>query len=128
MWRARERLQIDRPCDSIHAWVPSDRGESLCPVAKKPISENGESDQALASIASENFGLIERCGGFDESLDALEDWDLVLRYTAHAPAFRLPVLAVRYRVMDEKRILAIRSHATSVAKIRNKWALTEAGR
>src|SRR6516164_8363083 len=57
MWRARERLQIDRPCDSIHAWVPSDRGESLCPVAKKPISENGESDQALASIASENFGL-----------------------------------------------------------------------
>jgi hypothetical protein len=72
--------------------------------------------------------LIERCGGFDESLDALEDWDLILRYTAHAPAFRLPVLAVRYRVMDEKRILAIRSHATSVAKIRNKWALTEAGR
>src|SRR6516164_8499695 len=57
MWRTRERLQIDRPCDSIHAWVPSDRGESLCPVAKKPISENGESDQALASIASENFGL-----------------------------------------------------------------------
>src|SRR6516225_573891 len=57
MWRACERLQIDRPCDSIHAWVPSDRGESLCPVAKKPISENGESDQALASIASENFGL-----------------------------------------------------------------------
>ena len=50
-------MQIDRPCDSIHAWVPSDRGESLCPVAKKPISENGESDQALASIASENFGL-----------------------------------------------------------------------
>ena len=86
MWRARERLQIDRPCDSIHAWVPSDRGESLCPVAKKPISENGESDQALASIASENFGLDP--------------------YPPQAPSFNLealPFLKLPYACAGEER-------------------------
>ena len=45
--------------------------------------------------------LIDRFGGFDEQLSSLEDWDLILRYTAHKPPYRLPVLAVRYRVMDE---------------------------
>jgi hypothetical protein len=38
---------------------PSDRGEALCPLAKKPISDNGESDQTLASIGNENFSLVE---------------------------------------------------------------------
>jgi glycosyltransferase involved in cell wall biosynthesis len=36
--------------------------------------------------------LIDRFGGFDDELSALEDWDLILRYTAHAPAYRLCVL------------------------------------
>src|SRR5262249_33531581 len=29
--------------------------------------------------------LVDRHGGFDESLSTLEDWDLILRYTSHAP-------------------------------------------
>lgn len=65
--------------------------------------------------------LIDRFGGFDEELLALEDWDLILRYTAHAPAYRLSVLAVRYRVMDDKRVSVTQPHRTTAEKIRQKW-------
>jgi hypothetical protein len=68
-------------------------------------------------------GLVDRYGGFDESLDALEDWDLVLRYTAHAPAFRLPVRAVRYRLIDGSRAGAPRSREAARIAIRRKWGL-----
>src|SRR5207342_1470562 len=42
--------------------------------------------------------LYEAHSGFDESLERLVDWDLLLRYTAQATARALPVLAARYRV------------------------------
>ena len=48
--------------------------------------------------------LCESHGCFDESLSRLVDWDLVLRYTAHAPARSLPILAARYRIRDTQRI------------------------
>lgn len=48
--------------------------------------------------------LFERLGGLDESLPRLQDWDLILRYTASTPAKPLPVLAARYGVADEARI------------------------
>ena len=61
--------------------------------------------------------LYERFGGFDENLRALEDWDLVLRYTQETPARRLPVLAVRYRVMDEDhRVTAMEALAPNHEK------------
>jgi len=66
--------------------------------------------------------LIERYGTFDETLDALEDWDLILRYTVHAPAHRLSVRAVRYRVMDDKRVSQIRHLARARTMIESKWA------
>jgi hypothetical protein len=66
-------------------------------------------------------GLVDRYGPFDEELRTLEDWDLILRYTAHAPAYRLPVLAVRYRVLDDRRVLANEPVARAVARIRSKW-------
>jgi glycosyltransferase involved in cell wall biosynthesis len=65
--------------------------------------------------------LVDYYGAFDEELTVLEDWDLILRYTAHAPAYRLPVLAVRYRVMDDKRVSVTQPHHMSVRKIRHKW-------
>jgi hypothetical protein len=65
--------------------------------------------------------LVERFGGFDEGLERLEDWDIVLRYTAHAPAYRLPVLAVRYRVMDDIRTTASHPPQPARAVIRGKW-------
>jgi glycosyl transferase family 2 len=65
--------------------------------------------------------LYERFGGFDESLRALEDWDLVLRYTQETPAHRLPVLAVRYRVIDGKRVTDIEALEPNHDKIARKW-------
>jgi len=65
--------------------------------------------------------LIDRFGGFDEQLSSLEDWDLILRYTAHTPPYRLPVLAVRYRVMDDKRVTDTRDEGADAEKIRRKW-------
>src|SRR5262249_40487997 len=49
-------------------------------------------------------GLVERYGAFDEQLNRLNDWDLVLRFTEHAPARPLPVLAARYRICDDLRV------------------------
>lgn len=49
---------------------------------------------------------IDDIGGFDESLEALEDWDLFLRLTASGDARPLPVLACFYRTMDQIRVSA----------------------
>ncbi len=65
--------------------------------------------------------LVDRYGGFDEALTSLEDWDLVLRYTEHTAAKRLPVLAVRYRVINSGRVSASQSDEPNYAKIRAKW-------
>jgi len=71
--------------------------------------------------------LIDRFGGFDEQLSSLEDWDLVLRYTAHAPPYPLPVLAVRYRVMDDNRVTVTRPVGSDAEKIRRKWSPSAKG-
>jgi glycosyltransferase involved in cell wall biosynthesis len=65
--------------------------------------------------------LVERYGGFDETLDGLEDWDLILRYTSHEPATALPVLAVRYRTVDEQRVTVTRRLGAAEARVRAKW-------
>jgi GT2 family glycosyltransferase len=65
--------------------------------------------------------LVDRYGAFDEDLGSLEDWDLILRYTAHAPAYRLPALAVRYRVMDETRVSITAQYEDASARILAKW-------
>ena len=64
-------------------------------------------------------GLVDRYGGFDEHLAQYEDWDLILRYTEHAPAYRLPVLAVRKRIVDVN--LSRTPNADSFARVRAKW-------
>ena len=66
--------------------------------------------------------LIEIHGGFDERLDRLVDWDLVLRLTRDKPALRIPVLAVQYRAVDGQRVSAGRSLQRNRAAIRRKWA------
>jgi glycosyltransferase involved in cell wall biosynthesis len=65
--------------------------------------------------------LVDRYGGFDEGLSSLEDWDLILRYTSHAPAHCLPVLAVRYRVVDDIRVSETEPQDRASARVRAKW-------
>jgi hypothetical protein len=66
--------------------------------------------------------LVARFGGFDARTSPLEDWDLVLRYTNHAPACRLPVLAVRYREMDDIRVSDTQARHLPTETIRGKWS------
>ena len=75
------------------------------------------------STFSHRRSLVDRFGGFDEDLDSLEDWDLILRYTDHAPAYRLPFLAVRYRDVDDKRVSVVRRDGMdeTADRIRKKW-------
>ena len=65
--------------------------------------------------------LVDRYGGFDETLDRLVDWDLLLRYTQHAPPRRVPVLAARYRVLDGQRVTTTRPLEPSLSTIRRRW-------
>jgi glycosyltransferase involved in cell wall biosynthesis len=64
--------------------------------------------------------LYEAHGGFDEGLERLVDWELLLRYTAQVPARALPVLAARYRVRDAQRISDIVPAGPSWLAIRKR--------
>ena len=46
--------------------------------------------------------LYEKCGGFDESLRRLEDWDLILRYTSESVPIFIDQIVMVYN--DEERI------------------------
>jgi glycosyltransferase involved in cell wall biosynthesis len=65
--------------------------------------------------------LMDTYGGFDEDLDRLVDWDLLLRFTRDKPACRIPILAARYRVVDDQRVTATRPLARNLEAIQRKW-------
>lgn len=53
--------------------------------------------------------LSEREGGFDEKLDRLIDWDLILRYTKHGKVRRLPALGGIYTYGRSDQVSKTRS-------------------
>lgn len=61
-------------------------------------------------------------GGFDESLDALEDWDLWIRYTANNEVLTLDAITSLYRIPAERQAQTARakSHQASYARLRAK--------
>jgi glycosyltransferase involved in cell wall biosynthesis len=65
--------------------------------------------------------LTETYGGFDEGLDRLVDWDLLLRLTRDKPARRVPVLAAHYRIVDDQRVTVTRPLEPNYAAIQRKW-------
>jgi glycosyltransferase involved in cell wall biosynthesis len=72
--------------------------------------------------------LTERYGGFDEALNRLVDWDLLLRITQEKPAFRVPVLAAQYRAVDDQRVSVTCSFESNYDAIRRKWSVaTDSG-
>lgn len=62
-----------------------------------------------------------RLGGWDNTLDRLVDWDLVLRYTAEKPARALNVLAAYYRRCDDQRVTDRVLPGPSAVAIQGKW-------
>ena len=63
------------------------------------------------SAFSHRRRLYQHYGGFDESLERLGDWDLILRYTEREKTLRLPVLGSRY--VDGTPDQLSRNHAFS---------------
>lgn len=70
--------------------------------------------------------LVTDVGRFDESLDRLMDWDLVLRYTRNRTALAVPVLAAKYRTLDNLRITDNAPAAPNWLAIQKKWYPPEA--
>jgi glycosyltransferase involved in cell wall biosynthesis len=136
--------------DSDNLWYPGFMAAAVAAFAADPatdsaygalITEAHGKDQRIlfrpfdrAELVKENFidlntfvhrrSLVEACGEFDETLDRLIDWDLILRYTQHAPARRLPVLAARYRALDEHRITNSNACGVNYLRVRRKWRKT----
>ncbi len=73
------------------------------------------------NVAVHRKRLVERYGDFDEKLDRLSDWDLILRYTEHAPARAVPVLGALYRVCDDIRVSCTRPRGPNEVAIKRKW-------
>jgi MoaA/NifB/PqqE/SkfB family radical SAM enzyme len=67
--------------------------------------------------------LIETYGVFDETMDRLVDWDLMLRFTQHKPASRLPVLAAHYRMIDDQRVSLTAPLERNYSLVQQKWPL-----
>lgn len=65
--------------------------------------------------------LFERLGGFDEDLQRAVDWDLLLRYTAHRPPARIPVVGGRYRAAGADRISTRVPLGPNAFRLRRKW-------
>lgn len=65
--------------------------------------------------------LVSLKGDFDESLDRLADWDLILRFTQDIPG-QLPTIAAKYRVLDECRVTSVNNYGFNNFKIQRKWA------
>lgn len=67
-------------------------------------------------------------GGFDPALDALEDWDLWLRYSLHAPFVAVPQITSAYTLPASKAALRARAkaHCAAMERVRAKHAATQA--
>jgi len=133
--------------DSDNLWYPGFMAAAVAAFAADPatdsaygalITEAHGQDQRIlfkpfdrAELVKENFidlntfmhrrSLVAACGEFDETLDRLIDWDLILRYTQHTPARRVPVMAARYRTLDEHRITDNAACGSNYFRVRRKW-------
>jgi len=65
--------------------------------------------------------LYELFGGFDESIQRLDDWDLILKYTQNNDAKGLDIVAVNYRTLDDIRITDNNLFGTNFVKTLSKW-------
>lgn len=66
--------------------------------------------------------LFEECGGLDESLDALEDWDMWIRYSLHTDFTCIKKTTSIYRVPKDRTISKVRQKALddALSVVRNK--------
>ena len=65
--------------------------------------------------------LYELFGGFDESINRLDDWDLILKYTQNNDAKGLDILAANYGSLDDLRMTDNNLLGTNFVKVLSKW-------
>lgn len=65
--------------------------------------------------------LYELFGGFDDSINRLDDWDLILKYTQNNDAKGLDILAANYRSLDDLRMTDNNLLGTNFVKVLSKW-------
>lgn len=133
--------------DSDNLWYPQFLSAAVTTFAADPTVESvygglisdahGEGNRILfkpfdrAQLLKANFidgnafvhrrSLVDAYGGWDESLDRLQDWDLILRYTQRSTPRRIPVLAARYRAIDEYRISNASNCGRNFFHVSKKW-------
>jgi len=73
------------------------------------------------NVLAHRSKLFAQLGGFDESLDRLIDWDLVLRYSENHNVLGVRTLGARYRVIDDIRITDTALAAPNAFAIGRKW-------
>lgn len=64
-----------------------------------------------------NRELYENYGGFDESLEYLEDWDLWVRYACHTDFLFIPKITSKYRVPAFKSDISLRTRSYTHAEM-----------
>jgi glycosyltransferase involved in cell wall biosynthesis len=77
----------------------------------------------LNAVACRHDALLA-CGGFDESLCKLEDWDLLLRLVKRGAIRAIPNLAVHYRNLDSRRVSDTVAELPALEAVRKKHGLT----
>lgn len=74
------------------------------------------------NVFAHRIDTYRRLGGFDERLDSLQDWDLILRYTQNDKVKRLPVAGGIYLFGADNQISDTVPHAYSRYLIQTKFA------
>jgi glycosyltransferase involved in cell wall biosynthesis len=110
--------------------VPTERHRRITGGA--PFSIARLQERNLFPLQSVLFrrSLYDRLGGFDETLDALEDWDLWLRYAAAGPFVPVAEVTSLFRMPAGRAALKARQreHDCARARVRAKHRIAAASR
>ena len=121
---ATAALQANPDVDLVYgALATDDHGlDQRCflfrPYDRKTMMEYNYID---INVVAHRTALYEKYGGFDETLDRVIDWDLLLRYTRDKPPLAIPFLAARYGAADPKRISSEAVYGPNWVRIKQKW-------
>jgi glycosyltransferase involved in cell wall biosynthesis len=124
MSHAIEFLEKNKNFDLVYgALLTSSHGEENKPILFKEFSKRQllEFNYIDINTVVHRRKLYELFGGFDESLNRLVDWDLILKYTQNNDAKGLAIVAANYRELDELRISKNNLAGINRVKILSKW-------
>lgn len=121
---AAETLETHPTVDLVYgALVHADPPRPVSPILWEPFDRPTllRRNYIDTSTMVHRRRLHERLGGWNEELSSFQDWDLALRYTLHAPAFPVAVLAARYSALDIPRISTSDGRREAYSLFRSLW-------